>query len=210
MLTKGIWPRFCIEEFDWLLGSNIHIAFPVVCFCDIPIEASSYHRSKYGNYAIALNKDYATSLDINPMWYLQKDTSIMRHMKEMCKHPIRVTLDTIPGLLKPMLPFIKPTIGGQPERNSERAGAMEFLSFEEEMEWRHCPSGLMHTWKFGYDRQIVTNTDHKCSQDHRIKLDLEAIEQVIVTSDDEREEIERRFPCLKCAVIIGKSDISQY
>src|ERR1035437_5621049 len=146
MLKHGIWPRYCIEEFDWLLGGSICIAFPVACFCDIPLSSAGSHKARYGPYAVAFSKDYAGGLDINPMWYLQEDARIVEHLRKVCDATPRITLDTIPDSVKPMLPFMKSTIGGQPDRSGEN----EIMVFEEELEWRHTPSTLMNTWKMGY------------------------------------------------------------
>jgi hypothetical protein len=41
MLAKGIWPRYCVEEFEWLLEHRIYLTFPMACFCDIPLHAST-------------------------------------------------------------------------------------------------------------------------------------------------------------------------
>ncbi|HWB03324.1 MAG TPA: abortive infection system antitoxin AbiGi family protein [Verrucomicrobiales bacterium] len=72
MLTNGLWPRYCVEEFQWLLGDFTCMAFPVICFCDIPLPAASAHRDRYGSYALAIPKDGASDYDINPVWYIQE------------------------------------------------------------------------------------------------------------------------------------------
>ena len=36
---------------------NIFVALPMISFCDIPIELCEEHRSKYGDYAIGINKN---------------------------------------------------------------------------------------------------------------------------------------------------------
>lgn len=196
MLRAGIWPRYCIEEFDWLLGDNICIAFPVACFCDIPLSAAGEHKDRYGAYAVALHKNFAADLDITPIWYLQEETSIVEHLKKICDATPRITLDTIPESLKPILPFMKSTIGGQPDRNAARPGTIEIMAFEEELEWRHTPLELIGTWDMGYGRDSLASVDHNRSLDHRISLESNAIDEVFVTTDDEKKEIETDFPWL--------------
>jgi|GEM_PF-6716342 len=196
MLTNGLWPRYCVEEFEWLLDDFICMAFPVVCFCDIPIPAASSHRERYGHYALAIHKDSASSYDINPVWYIQECSSVEGHLAALVEHPVRVTLDTIPAAIKPLLPFLKSTIGAQPDRGASRPGTLEILPFEEELEWRHSPSSLIHTWKFGYTRDIVTDAHHHDSIGHRLALDHNDIESVFVPTQAEADSLECQFQAL--------------
>jgi hypothetical protein len=196
MLTNGLWPRYCVEEFEWLLGNFTCIAFPVVCFCDIPIPAASSHRERYGHYALAIHKDLAGDHDINPVWYIQEDSSVAEHLAALLEHQVRVTLDTIPPAIKPLLPFLKSTIGAQPDRWAARPATLEILSFEDELEWRHTPSGLTHTWKFDYTRDIVTDADHQNSLGHRLVLDHSEIESVYVPTQAEADSLAAQFPTL--------------
>lgn len=59
-----------------LLGTEpepVGIAFPMVCFCDIPLMRASQHRKRYGNYCIGLDKDATLkhwSPIINPVYYV--------------------------------------------------------------------------------------------------------------------------------------------
>ena len=134
MLANGLWPRYCVEEFEWLLHHFSCMAFPVVCFCDIPIPAASYHRERYGNYAVAIPKESASDYDINPVWYIQEASSVAEHLATVVRNDVRDTLETIPSTFKPLLPFLKSTMGVQPDRQATRAGTLEILSFEEELE----------------------------------------------------------------------------
>ena len=105
------------------------------------------------------------------MWYLQEGTSVAEHLKKICVARPRISLDTIPPEIKSILPFLKTTIGAQPDRTATRAGTMEIMAFEEELEWRHTPPELAHTWKFGYGREDVGRADHNQSLAHRIRLE---------------------------------------
>jgi hypothetical protein len=51
----------------------VGIAFPMVCFCDIPLMRASQHRKRYGNYCIGLDKDATLkqwSPIMNPVYYV--------------------------------------------------------------------------------------------------------------------------------------------
>jgi hypothetical protein len=196
ILTNGLWPRYCVEDFNWLLGDFTCMAFPVVCFCDIPIPATSAHREKYGEYAIAIPKDLAGAYDINPVWYIQQGSSIEKHLQTQVEHPVRVTLDTIPGQIKPILPFLKSAIGSQPDRQATRPGTMEILPFEEELEWRHSPQALVQSWKFGYTRKILQESDHQSSLGHRLVIKHDDIDSIWVPKESEAKTLETEFPTL--------------
>lgn len=200
MLRNGIWPRFCAEDFDWLLGHSIFIAFPVVCFCDIPVPAATHHRQRYGDFAIAFNKTNATSMDVNPVWYVQERTSIADYLSANCRHRVRTTLETIPEPLKRLLPFMKSTIGAQPDRCNTLTQTLEVLAFEEELEWRYTPKKLVGDWKFGYSRDIVTDTDHQKSASYRIPVQLGDIETIYVPAKSDRDVIAKEFDVLAARI----------
>jgi hypothetical protein len=179
-----------------MLGHQAFAAFPVVCFCDIPIPAASGHRARYGRYVLAMSKMWSLGRDINPVWYIQAGSSVYFHFSQVVQHPVRATLSTIPSPVKPLLPFLKLTVGSQPDRGGMHPGQEEVLPFEEELEWRHTPQCLTGTWKFGYDRDIVSDADHELSKPHRLPLDHRHIDSVYVPTEAERESVITEFPTL--------------
>ncbi len=54
ILREGLRYGYCLEEYFGELNACI----PMISFCDIPIELSSEHSEKYGDYAIGLKKRY--------------------------------------------------------------------------------------------------------------------------------------------------------
>lgn len=52
ILKEGFRVSYCAEQ----ITDTIFIAIPMVSFCDIPLECNAEHRSKYGSYAIGVNK----------------------------------------------------------------------------------------------------------------------------------------------------------
>src|SRR5216117_1257493 len=134
ILRDGFWPRYCIEEFTWMLGHRAFVAFPVVCFCDIPMRTAAEHRARYGRHVLAVSKMWSIGRDINPVWYIQAGSSIYSHFSQVVHHPVRATLKTIPAPVKPLLPFLKLTVGDQPDRSGMHPGHSEVLAFEEELE----------------------------------------------------------------------------
>ncbi len=73
------WPIYC-PEVDKEKKNNIHAyAFPMVCFCDIPLSQISEHTKDYGFYAIAMSKEWAKSKGVSPViYYSGKDSLLIR------------------------------------------------------------------------------------------------------------------------------------
>lgn len=194
MLLYGFWARYCIEDFTWLVGQCTFIAFPIVCFCDIPIPAASEHRFRYGRYALAMSKSWSIQSDINPVWYIQVPSLISCHLREVAGNQLRENLSSIPDTIRPRLPFLKLTVGPQPARQHTRhPGRLELCAFEQELEWRHTPGSLEHTWKFGNHRDIVVPEDHELSKSHRLSLDHKYVDSVYVCTRAERRSLMKEF-----------------
>jgi hypothetical protein len=197
LLRRGIWPRYCEEDFTEFLKTPVIIAFPVVCFCDIPLKAAGEHRSTYGDFAVSISKRFAGSLDINPMWYLQQGTTITRHVVSQLKKNARFSLDAIGNEFRPLLPYLKPALGCQAARNTQEPST-EVKVFEEEMEWRYSPCQLANNWKVSDSSGFVKSDDviHNLSEAFRLKLNTNQIEDVIVPNAEHFERVKREFPDL--------------
>ena len=194
MLHNGIWPRYCEEDFTWLVGTGKIIAFPVVCFCDIPLSAAETHRSTYGDFAVSISKCLAGTFDISPMWYLQEGSTITSHVASQVKESVRFSLEAIGKGFRPLLPFLKPTIGFQADRNVGKP-TTEVKVFEEEMEWRHSPHQLSNSWVESDSSGFIKPNDkiHDLSNGFRLKLRADQIEDVIVPNAEHFENVRREF-----------------
>ena len=72
ILRKGLNFSYCKEKYS----ENRCIGIPMISFCDIPIENSLEHRSKYGHYTIGLSKRYLIKIykdAIGPLHYCMTD-----------------------------------------------------------------------------------------------------------------------------------------
>lgn len=72
ILEEGIFPNFCREDLshDTIARWEFILGIPMVSFCDIPLTRTNDFRSRYGNHAIGLNKQWAVSQGINPIFYI--------------------------------------------------------------------------------------------------------------------------------------------
>ena len=184
-LKDGFWPRYCEEDLSSLLaehmGEGFWIAFPMVCFTDMPPRTAHDHRERYGDYAIAVNKDAASEYDLVPVIYLFQDSSVARHIAEILR-PGRGRVQLDPkhnNPMRPIIPFIKMTPGTQTDRAPGRGHAWEGLAFEEEMEWRYIAPDPAH-WPEGRWRGFVKKEDHDLTANYRLKMEPIYIERVVV------------------------------
>jgi hypothetical protein len=203
MLEKGLWPRYCEEDFEWLIGERVTLSFPMLCFCDIPLDAANTHRGRYGNYAIGFSKNWLNDLDINPVWYVQPGNSIAKNLGSNLRMEPRFSLEKLEGHpLRNALAFIKPTVAFQNDRTAGRDGTLEVFQADEEMEWRHTPSALSEKWFQFAERGMTNNDHHDLSINHRMKLEFDQIECVRVLRKEEAVKLEDRFAMLKGKILI--------
>lgn len=72
ILRDGIIPNYCEE--DLTFGTeDFCVGIPMASFCDIPIMLLDEHTVRYGNYGIALSKEWAIKQGITPIMYVAND-----------------------------------------------------------------------------------------------------------------------------------------
>jgi hypothetical protein len=142
ILLNGFMPRHCLEDIKWLgLKDWNFLAYPMVCFCDIPISRISEHTAFYGEYGIGLTKEWGLRNGLTPVAYATEGSAItkvadyllgIRFDGEADKDERETVLNThIYGLIS----LVKPIKG-----NMQVAGAIVEKDFYQENEWRFVPS----------------------------------------------------------------------
>lgn len=72
ILRDGVIPNYCDEDFSF--GTqDFYVGIPMASFCDIPISLLDEHTSRYGNYGIALSKEWAIQQGITPVMYVANE-----------------------------------------------------------------------------------------------------------------------------------------
>lgn len=168
ILENGFWPRYCSEDIEWLIPkdfknklekqeednslktlikelikSNISsIAYPMSCFCDIPLSKITAHTDFYGGFGLGMTKEWGIRKRLNPIFYLS-DNSIIPNLIQsflLKTAPIdfwksiqseKTNQNTIVQLMK----FLKPLRGKMKVNGKEVT-----KNFDEECEWRYAPA----------------------------------------------------------------------
>lgn len=91
---------------------NDAVAIPMICFCDIPLLRITQHCSKYGNYAIGIDKEMARTIYgsmLNPIHYLSSsndyislsDISVIKELDIPGCHNLHTSVNNLIALSKP-------------------------------------------------------------------------------------------------------------
>lgn len=139
ILVEGFWPRYCLEDSKWYgnSGMNYYIAYPMVCFCDIPLSRVDEHVSFYGNYGIGVTKEWAQINGLSPVIYLRENSSPHQALKKLfSKNNEKALYNNSNMDVNTLLANIKPTEGVM------RIGSeLVNKEFYQENEWRYSVTG---------------------------------------------------------------------
>lgn len=141
ILLDGFWPRYCLEDLSWYVFDVGYVAFPMVCFCDIPLSRINEHVGFYGEYGIGVTKKWALNNKLNPVSYLANTSNYGQAINNLYKNvhqPDKASGSTYyenSGFdLNTILSNLKPLEG----RMLLNAGPVE-KEFYQENEWRIVP-----------------------------------------------------------------------
>lgn len=181
ILRNGVYPRYCLEDFSWF-GSDQHkyIAYPMSCFCDIPLSRISEHTDFYGNYGIGFTKDWGLRNGLNPIIYLTPTGSV----KDMVKYLFKIDMPKIEkdnnniDYLFTLVSHVKPIagtmiVGGNPIEKE----------FYQENEWRFVPqiNSLILPSEFEKSKE----EENKRIEEFKLTFTPQDIKYIFVKSDSD-------------------------
>ncbi len=86
ILKGGFWPKYCLEDVKWVdFNDHKFIAYPMVCFCDIPLSRVGEHVKFYGEFGLGLTKEWAVTNSLSPVHYINASSNIPNAFKELAK-----------------------------------------------------------------------------------------------------------------------------
>lgn len=138
ILGGGFWPRYCVEDTRWVGQEDAPtIAFPMVCFCDIPLSRISDHVNFYGQYGLGMTREWADANSLNPVLYVAGGNPVSTELRAMNEHVNKLGREDkamATESLRYLYSHVKPSRGimvveGKPAEKD----------FYLESEWRHVP-----------------------------------------------------------------------
>lgn len=130
IMREDFIPHFSLEKIK--LGKmNFNFAYPMVCFCDIPLSQIKNHIKHYGNYGIGLTKEWGKENKLNPVQYIERNSDLSDYLSEVVITISSGVKQSKEGLPKSTLYLIKHL--KQYENKDEN------YRYYDEREWRYLP-----------------------------------------------------------------------
>lgn len=191
ILKNGFWPRYCLEDLTWYSNKpNYQSAYPIVCFCDIPLSRVDEHVDFYGNFGLGLTKEWAKLNKLSPVLYLNEGSAQQLALKKLFGENLKGQgfyknssdeINTIMSHIKPIEG--KMFINGQ------------FISkeFHQENEWRFAVNGKYAELKIKpflyenqfHDKQVIEAENIKSKEQYSLKFSPSDIKYLFVKSDSD-------------------------
>ena len=136
-------PRYVEENLEYLNVQDLHtIAFPMTCFCDIPLTKVKNHMGVYGEYGVAIKKKVCIERDVQPILYLNNSSRLKNDLSEalsklLHEDPISPKWRMLPDTILSVLLYSKPIMGYMSRDEWDKPHR---LLFKDECEWRYIPS----------------------------------------------------------------------
>lgn len=192
----GFTLNYVLEDFFYLGISGLSkIAFPMICFCDIPDRDGRLgpHMNHYGHFGIGLRKEWGIAKGMQPVHYLADGSPFAEDLRnaigaaaELSSTRKRGNIGTLASFLVSTLAYLKPVYGINDGKN---------YCFEDECEWRYIatslppdmPSVLPNPGDSELQNFSITLRHPKT---HLLKFDYGDITRIFVNSPAERQHFE--------------------
>lgn len=189
ILSNGFWPKYCQEDVSWLRYKDFsYVAYPMVCFCDIPLSRISEHVGFYGYFGLGLTREWALRNGLNPVFYVSNNSPISELFREFNSLSDDGSDSVLNGKLKNnlrhFLMYTKPSAGTMPHVDGER-----HKDFYQESEWRYVLKDLevqayMTEVEFE-DSEVRTETNEVTLNKRMLKFKSSDIRYIFVNLDSD-------------------------
>lgn len=184
ILLNGFFPRYCLEDTRWLGIKDDFLAYPMVCFCDIPISRISDHTTFYGEYGLGLTKNWGLTNRLTPIIYAPAGSAATQITDFLFGLDYKGDPDKdkkeaaqLEQIYK-MITLIKPITG-----QMYVGGSVVEKDFYQENEWRFIPQGnsILSSEKFPTER----DTENTKMEKFKLDVSPQDIKYIFVKSDHE-------------------------
>ncbi|HAS6258658.1 TPA: hypothetical protein RQK60_004579 [Vibrio vulnificus] len=191
ILKNGFWPRYCLEDVEWMkVGNTKFAAFPMVCFCDIPLSRVDEHVKFYGEFGIGLTKEWAVKNGLSPIQYVSSNSDVPSAYQKLI-NVLSSNTDTKSGwdYLRYLTSYCKPIEG-----NMVIDGKIVEKEFIQESEWRFIASNNEGMAEFlshsNFDNEEkLSEANQKTLQNNQLKFNANDIKYIFVKQDSDIPDI---------------------
>lgn len=222
IIPGGFWPQYSLEDFSWVQGGKpLYLAFPCVCFTDLPLEQSAMHRDDYGDYVIGFDADWKSAAQLRQLQYVtadEKSTSLLdeHHCRALVKcgdldvsngvthfTPAKLVPEDFDGVWD-VLPYLKENLGHTLQRLPKQRGDKKHIwltkYLKDEREWRYIPerhrNSLFSVRDYDFRTMDELGAFSESAHDSHLKFEIEEVSIIILKTDEERLRFSDEFPQL--------------
>lgn len=215
IFKNGFWPRYCLEDISWINETDgNHMAFPMVCFCDIPLSRISEHVAFYGNYGLGLTKEWANKNGLNPVLYLASENNLTKEIRALNDHAndheSEEKIEESKHSSRYLYMHIKPSDGTMIiDRKQIKK------EFYQESEWRYVPKheeikAYLTPDEFNIEKELEER-NKETKKYGTLKITPEDVKYIFVKDDSDIPEMINfiqneldHFPALKLKVLMSR------
>ena len=181
---------YCSELLS-LNDTTINFAAPMVSFCDIPLSQVKNHITKYGAYGIGLTKKWAEKQKLNPVFYIEKHSTLaQRYVNIYIEYIINskksiFDLDEKEKSIVDILRYMK-----NYQNDLIRGGNIyKDYRFSDEREWRYVLDyNAVTQFIYSLDEHYNKETANKEIDEYRLEFEPNDIKYVIIQNESEIPE----------------------
>lgn len=212
IMNNYFMPFYCMESLEHLNSKELPMvegqAYPVVCFCDLPLYRMEKHKNKFGEYGIGLKKEWGIKNYLTSVVY--------SHTKSINSASLRLLIKTVHKLENEI------NNGDMPQceilenelKNLKRGISLLMMHYKpyegkqynkdlflfdekitrlyDEREWRYIPlkvDGLLLSLTIDeYQIKETLDTENeKIQQNNKLYFELNDIEYLFLKNEDEIE-----------------------
>ncbi|CAM2772095.1 abortive infection system antitoxin AbiGi family protein [Rariglobus hedericola] len=188
ILKNGFWPTLSLEDQTWLNQS--HWAFPVVCFCDIPISRLTSHLNYYGNYGIGMSQEWAIEQGLSPVVYINSNSPFAGALHALANQKKKKSRNDFAAMAF-TLGHTKP-LKGKDKRNGRNH---VHRNFYEECEWRYVPPIDIRSGSAPIDEKTYRNKkirgqiNESLKANYALEVKPEDIRYILLSKESEIPEM---------------------
>lgn len=206
ILNDKFKPFFCVEDISYMQkeGGNMTLAYPMVCFCDIPLERIAVHRKNYGHYGIGLRKEWGKNNGFSIVSYSFPESDKSSAYRVLVDYYIERCTDfnddsnkhfrnAFSIILMTTKPYEGKTFNKVDKRWSDKN-----VRLYNEREWRYIPLVDKLSWSFSleecsdnYDSffESIKDEQSRIQDQHKLDFTVDDITHIFLKSENQKRKL---------------------